>query len=79
LAYQALDAGGSAPATLNAANELAVAAFLDGRLPFLGIPEVIAATLERLPAQSLTTLDEVFAADALARQVAGEELAKRLH
>ena len=79
LAYQALDAGGSAPATLNAANELAVAAFLEGALPFLGIPEVIAATLERLPAQPLQNLDEVFAADVLARQVAGEELAKRLH
>ena len=51
LAYGALDAGGTAPATLNAANEVAVAAFLERRIGFLDIAGVCAETLTRLPAQ----------------------------
>jgi 1-deoxy-D-xylulose-5-phosphate reductoisomerase len=70
LAYRALAVGGSAPITLNAANEEAVAAFLDGRLPFLAIPEVIESTLETLPAASAVTLPEVLDADLTARRVA---------
>ena len=67
LAYAALTSGGAAPATLNAANEVAVAAFLDGRLSFLHITAVIEETLTRVSARSLATLDDVLAADADAR------------
>jgi 1-deoxy-D-xylulose-5-phosphate reductoisomerase len=70
LAYMALEAGGTAPAILNAANEVAVAAFLDRRLPFLGIPRIIAATLDALPSGPEGSLADVLAADAAARQVA---------
>lgn len=70
LAYRALAAGGSAPAILNAANEIAVDAFLAGRLSFLGIADLIAATLDRVPTVALQTLDDVLAADTQARRVA---------
>jgi 1-deoxy-D-xylulose-5-phosphate reductoisomerase len=72
LAYAALRAGGSAPATLNAANEVAVAAFLDGRLPFPGIPALIEATLSALPAEPAGDLDVLLACDARARRRAEE-------
>ena len=67
LAYAALKSGGAAPATLNAANEVAVAAFLEGRLPFLQITAVIEETLNSLEAGPLGTLEEVLAADARGR------------
>jgi 1-deoxy-D-xylulose-5-phosphate reductoisomerase len=67
LAYAALKSGGAAPATLNAANEVAVAAFLEGRLPFLQITAVIEETLNALDAGSPGTLEEVLAADARGR------------
>lgn len=70
LAYDVLAAGGSAPAILNAANEIAVDAFLNRRLPFQGIPRLIQSVLDRLPASSLHSLDDVFAADAESRRVA---------
>jgi len=70
LAYQALRCGGVTPAHLNAANELAVEAFLAGRLRFTSIADVIAEVLERLPAQALADLDDLFAADAQARRAA---------
>ena len=76
LAYAALRAGGSAPAVLNAANEIAVSAFLQHRLAFLGIPALIKATLDRLPALPGDTLDDRLAADAEARRVAGTLLAR---
>ncbi len=76
LAFRALRAGGSAPAVLNAANEVAVAAFLDGELDFPGIPVLVAATLDALPAQPLQTLDEVLSADASARDTARQLLAE---
>jgi 1-deoxy-D-xylulose-5-phosphate reductoisomerase len=72
LAYAALHAGGSAPATINAANEVAVAAFLDGRLPFPGIPALIEATLSALPAEPADDLDVLLACDARARRRAEE-------
>lgn len=74
LAYRALAAGGSAPTVLNAANEVAVAAFLAGRLPFLAIAEVIRATLEALPVTPLEDLAGVLAIDAEARACASEQL-----
>ena len=70
LAYRALREGGSSPAILNAANEVAVQAFFDGRTGFSGIPRVIAAVMDRLPSTRLDSLDDVLAADAEARKVA---------
>jgi 1-deoxy-D-xylulose-5-phosphate reductoisomerase len=67
LAYAALRSGGAAPATLNAANEVAVAAFLEGRLPFLQITAVIEETLNSVGPGPLRTLEEVLAADARGR------------
>ena len=70
LARAALRDGGTAPTTLNAANEEAVAAFLDGRLGFLEIAEVVERTLEAHPSEALRDLDEVGAADDIARKTA---------
>jgi hypothetical protein len=63
LAYRALRAEGNAAAVLNAANEVAVAAFLDGRLPFLGIADLIAATLDTVPQAAVPDLAAVLEAD----------------
>jgi 1-deoxy-D-xylulose-5-phosphate reductoisomerase len=76
LAYQALRAGGNAPAVLNAANEIAVAAFLDRRLSFMGISEIVAQTLEALPVADIPDLDAVLAADQAARRVATEAVSR---
>lgn len=70
LAFDALKAGGGTPAVLNAANEIAVAAFLEHRLGFRAIADVIARTLEQLPDRPADTLEQVFSADAEARAVA---------
>ncbi|SFN48708.1 1-deoxy-D-xylulose-5-phosphate reductoisomerase [Dokdonella immobilis] len=70
LAYQAMAAGGTAPITLNAANEEAVAAFLAGTLPFLAIDRVIADCLERLPAGSVQDLPGLLDSDLTARREA---------
>ena len=67
----------AAPIVLNAANEVAVAAFLEGRLSFLGIAEVVEASLDRLGDSAVTSLDDVYAVDGEARRVAGEALAGR--
>jgi 1-deoxy-D-xylulose-5-phosphate reductoisomerase len=76
LAYDVLQAGGTAPAILNAANEVAVAAFLDGRLPFLGISELNRATLESVPAGPEGSLADVLAADNAARQFAEQQVSQ---
>ncbi len=70
LAYQALSAGGTAPAVLNAANEVAVEAFLDGRIGFLDIPVLIRRTLERHEVLPLTQVDQALRADRWARETA---------
>ncbi|HEU4351919.1 MAG TPA: 1-deoxy-D-xylulose-5-phosphate reductoisomerase [Burkholderiales bacterium] len=70
LAYSALRAGGVAPAVLNAANEIAVEAFLAGRLAFTGIAGVIADTLAAFPAGPAEELAQVMEADARARELA---------
>jgi 1-deoxy-D-xylulose-5-phosphate reductoisomerase len=70
LAYDALRAGGTHPATLNAANEIAVEAFLAGRLAFDRIARVVETVLEALPAGHLATLDDVLDADRRAREEA---------
>ena len=74
LAYAALATGGSAPAILNAANEVAVASFLEGRLPFLGIPALLEATLSAIPAEPAGDLDVLMDCDQRARRQARELL-----
>ncbi|MRR50179.1 MAG: 1-deoxy-D-xylulose-5-phosphate reductoisomerase [Rhodocyclaceae bacterium] len=74
LAYRALRQGGTAPAILNAANEIAVEAFLEGHLPFLHIPQVIADTLDALPASDAPDLAAVLAADHHGREAARQLL-----
>jgi 1-deoxy-D-xylulose-5-phosphate reductoisomerase len=76
LAYRALRAEGNAAAVLNAANEVAVAAFLERRLPFLGIAELIAATLDAVPQAALPDLAAVLEADRQGRAMATEILAR---
>jgi len=70
LAEAAARTGGSAPALLNAANEAAVAAFLEGRLNFTAIAEVIERVLAAIAAGPVTGIDAILAADAAARRVA---------
>jgi 1-deoxy-D-xylulose-5-phosphate reductoisomerase len=70
LARDAALAGGTAPCILNAANEVAVHAFLSGRLGFLGIAEVIETALELVPARRVHSFEDLFDADARAREVA---------
>jgi len=70
LARDALDAGGGAPTVLNAANEIAVAAFLDRRIGFLDIAATVERTLEALPSPRIERLDDVYAVDTEARAVA---------
>jgi 1-deoxy-D-xylulose-5-phosphate reductoisomerase len=77
LAYAALRAGGTAAAVLNAANEIAVEAFLAARLPFTAIARVIADTLAALPARPAATLDEILAADDQARRFAAARVLAR--
>jgi 1-deoxy-D-xylulose-5-phosphate reductoisomerase len=81
LARAALDAGGEMPAVLNAANEVAVASFLDGFCSLPAIAATVDATLDRWSSQnsSLTSIEQALAADREARGVAGEELRKYLH
>jgi 1-deoxy-D-xylulose-5-phosphate reductoisomerase len=72
LAREAGEAGGTAPCVLNAANEVAVEAFLAGQLPFTGIPEVIERCLEKLEARPVGHFEDLYAADAEARERARE-------
>ena len=74
LARAALEAGGARPAILNAANEVAVAAFLAGRLNFLEIAAISADTLERYDPVAPESLEAVWAIDAEARRIAGERV-----
>ena len=76
LAREAMKKGGAWPCALNAADEVAVAAFLEGRLAFLGIAEVIERVLSRTPKMKFETMEDVLAADAEARRVAREEVEK---
>ena len=69
LAWQAMQAGGTAPAVLNAANQEAVSAFLQGRIGFLTIPELVANALSTLPTQAADTLEVLLSADQRARQL----------
>jgi 1-deoxy-D-xylulose-5-phosphate reductoisomerase len=71
LAYQVAEAGGTAGAVLNAANEAAVAAFVAGQIPFDAICRVVERTIERHPVQQTPTLDDLLQADQWARETAG--------
>jgi 1-deoxy-D-xylulose-5-phosphate reductoisomerase len=74
LALEAGRAGGTAPTVLNAADEVAVAAFLEERVPFTAIPAVIERVLEEMPAQGVSHFDDLFAADAEARERSQEQV-----
>jgi 1-deoxy-D-xylulose-5-phosphate reductoisomerase len=74
LAREAMKKGGALPCALNAADEVAVAAFLERRLPFLGIAEVIEKVLARMPRSKFEKMDDVLAADLEARRMAQEEV-----
>jgi 1-deoxy-D-xylulose-5-phosphate reductoisomerase len=75
LAREAALAGGTSPCVLNAANEIAVHAFLDGRLPFTAIAETIERTLAELPTEPVRAFESLYEADRAARVVAGETVA----
>ncbi|HEX4838173.1 MAG TPA: 1-deoxy-D-xylulose-5-phosphate reductoisomerase [Solirubrobacteraceae bacterium] len=75
LAREAARAGGTAPCVLNAANEIAVHAFLAGRLPFLGIHEVIERTLDALGSSPVRAFESLYEADRAAREVAEQAAA----
>ncbi len=77
LAYRALKLGGSGPAILNAANEVAVAAFLDRKISFNAIPTIITAALDTLPVTAVDTLADALAADAQARGFAEQVITER--
>ncbi|XLX39046.1 1-deoxy-D-xylulose-5-phosphate reductoisomerase [Ectopseudomonas mendocina] len=77
LAREAVQAGGSAPAMLNAANEVAVEAFLQRRIRFTDIARMIDSVLNALPVRAVEALDTVFEADTRARELAGQWLASR--
>jgi len=77
LAYEALEAGGAAPAILNAANEVAVARFLAGEIGYMDIPQLLQAVLKRCESGPVENLDDVLAADRAARACAERCLAQR--
>jgi 1-deoxy-D-xylulose-5-phosphate reductoisomerase len=79
LASAAAREGGTAPAILNAANEIAVAAFLDAGLPYLRIPEVVEQTLNQMQSVRASSLELILEVDAQARQVAGNTVRKFTH
>jgi 1-deoxy-D-xylulose-5-phosphate reductoisomerase len=74
LAYEALRAGGTSPTILNAANEIAVEAFLDKRLPYMGISQLIDNALQSISMQSVDSLDTVIEADTIARKHVNKQL-----
>ena len=76
LARAAMDAGGTAPAVLNAANEEAVSAFLQGRIGFLAIPELVEDALAALPAAPAGSLEALLAADTDARRFTRQQIAR---
>jgi 1-deoxy-D-xylulose-5-phosphate reductoisomerase len=76
LAREAMKKGGALPCALNAADEVAVAAFLERQIPFLGIAEVVEGVLSRTPRLKLEKMDDVLAADVEARRIAKEEVGR---
>jgi 1-deoxy-D-xylulose-5-phosphate reductoisomerase len=80
LAYRAAAEGGTAPVVLNASNEVAVAAFLDRRIGFTGIPRIVEGTMDRLPPEpvDLGGLEHVLGVDAEARRIANHLIAEQI-
>ncbi len=72
IALEALDRGGNAPCVMNGANEIAVARFLDGKIGFLQMTDVVAETMSQVPFAANPTMDDLYAIDAEARQKATE-------
>jgi 1-deoxy-D-xylulose-5-phosphate reductoisomerase len=77
LAYQAQETGGSATCTLNAADEIAVEAFLAGRIPFPGIAATVSETLEKVPSREPRSVTEVLEIDRTSREVARNVIQSR--
>jgi len=77
MAYEAISAGGSATATLNAADEIAVEAFLAGNIPFPGIAATVAECLEQVPVRKLTSVAELLELDRESRRVARQVIGAR--
>jgi 1-deoxy-D-xylulose-5-phosphate reductoisomerase len=78
LAGEAARAGGTAPCVLNAANEVAVYAFLEGKIRFLAIPEVIEGTLAELPGEPVRSFESLYEADRRARKIAVDLVTERV-
>ena len=78
LAYEAIGRGDSAPAMLNAANEMAVAAFLEGRLGFIDIPRIIEETLSGMAVEPVSSLEQVLEVDRQARLRAEQNIEQRV-
>ena len=74
LAFEAIETGGTMPAVLNAANEVAVAAFLEQKIAFTRIPEIIERTMHQLPVQHASGLEELLGIDSEARKLAEQSL-----
>ncbi len=79
LAREAVQAGGNAPAVLNAANEVAVAAFLAGRIGFLDIGRIVEDVLAQTPSVAVRTIDDIWSVDLAARQLAEQLAAELIH
>jgi 1-deoxy-D-xylulose-5-phosphate reductoisomerase len=77
LAREALTKGGGTPTVLNAANEIAVDAFIEGRIGFLDVAATVEETLEAMPVGELGSLDDVYHFDREARAIAAERAASR--
>jgi 1-deoxy-D-xylulose-5-phosphate reductoisomerase len=78
LAYEAIQVGGTASVILNAANEVAVEAFLAERLAFIDIPRVVDETLQRMPVERVEDLDALLAVDCQGRAIAEQVVQKRV-
>jgi 1-deoxy-D-xylulose-5-phosphate reductoisomerase len=75
LAREAMKKGGALPCALNAADEVAVAAFLNHQIPFVAIPEIVESVLAKTPSTKFNSIDEVLHADSEARRLASESIA----
>jgi len=76
IAYEAIEAGGTAPCILNAANEIAVESFLNGKIKFSAIPELIKFALDSLPSEKVLDLEKVYETDAKARNLINKKFNK---
>ncbi|MES2012674.1 MAG: 1-deoxy-D-xylulose-5-phosphate reductoisomerase [Pseudomonadota bacterium] len=74
MAYDALESGGTAPAILNAANEIAVEAFLAEKIGFMAIPEIIQSVLAKSTIEEVSSIEQLVAIDAIARQMAAQQI-----